>query len=219
MDMKQIFVLGASSVYGVGAESDGWGDLVKSYIHSIMYGAEGVGERYEVFNFSKAGSTIEFVSETVDWIFGNYARSNEVLTLISVGGNDAKAENTPDNFVCTPGGFQAKVTRLVESLKQHSKRVVFVSNGFVDESKVNPKQSPFGDGRVSYFTNERRALFNDMIRRVCDNKGIDFVAIDIDKDTWVENYLYTDGLHPNQAGYQKVFEAIKPIIDKGLSIE
>lgn len=217
--MKQFFILGASSVYGVGAESDGWGDLVKSYVHSKMYSADGVGEKYEVFNFSKAGSTVEFVADTASWIYDKYARGNNVVTLISVGGNDAKAENAPDNFVCTPEDFREKVSRLFETLQQHSKQVIFVSNGFVDESKVSPKQSPFGDGKVSYFTNERRSLFNGITKEICESKGVDFVAVDIDKDTWVRNYLYSDGLHPNQAGYQKVFEALKPVLDRSLANE
>lgn len=214
--MKQFFILGASSVYGVGAESDGWGDLVKQHLHSKMYGIDGAGEKYEVFNFSKAGSTVEFVTDTATWIYDKYARGSDVVTLISVGGNDAKAENTPENFVCTPEDFEKKVTDLLEVLQQHSKQVVFVSNGFVDESKVSPKQSPFGDGKVSYFTNERRTLFNGITREICESKGIDFVVVDVDKDAWIQNHLYSDGLHPNQAGYQKVFEALKPIVDRSL---
>lgn len=217
--MKQFFILGASSVYGVGAESGGWGDLVKSYIHSKMYGADGVGEKYEVFNFSRSGSTVEFVADAAAWVYDKYARGNDVTTLISVGGNDAKAENAPDNFVCTPDDFREKVSRLLETLRQHSKQIIFVSNGFVDESKVSPKQSPFGDDKVSYFTNERRALFNGITKEICESKDIDFVAVDIDKDTWIKNYLYTDGLHPNQAGYQKVFESLKPVVERILSSE
>lgn len=212
--MKQFFILGASSVYGVGADTDGWGDLVKAYLHSKMYGANGVGEKYEVFNFSKAGSTVEFVADSAAWIFDKYTRSGDVVTIVSVGGNDAKAENEPDNFVCTPDDFRDKVTRLFETLQQYSEKVIFVSNGFVDETKTTPKPSPFGDGKVSYFTNERRTLFNEITKQVCENKGIDFVSVDIDKGTWVKNYLYSDGLHPNQAGYQKVFEALKPAVDR-----
>lgn len=212
--MKQFFILGASSVYGVGAESDGWGDLVKQYLHSKMYGTNGVGEKYEVFNFSKAGSTIEFVSETADWIYEKYARDNDVVTIVSVGGNDAKAENEPDNFVCSPEDFQKKVTTLFETLQQHSKKIIFVSNGFVDEAKTSPKPSPFGDGKVSYFTNEHRSQFNNITKQICEEKGIDFVGVDIDKDAWIKDYLYVDGLHPNQTGYQRVFEALRPIIDR-----
>ena len=200
-------------MYGVGAEHDGWGDLVKSYVHSKMYGDSGVGEKYEVFNFSKSGSTIEFVADNAAWIYDKYARGQDVLTLISVGGNDAKAVNAPDNFVCTPEDFHTKVTGLLESLQQRSKQVVFVSNGFLDETKTNPKPNPLEPGRVSYFTNERRTQFNNITKQICEGKGIAFVTAGVDKDTWIKNYLYADGLHPNQAGYQKVFEALRPIVD------
>jgi lysophospholipase L1-like esterase len=214
--MKQIFILGASSVYGVGAERDGWGDLVKAYVHSKMYGADGVGEAAEVFNFAKAGSTVEFVAETFPWICENYQRGPELIILVSVGGNDAKARNAPDNFVCTPEAFQEKITNLCSILKAHSQHVIFVSNGYVDESKVNPKPSPFGDGNVAYFTNERRSRFNAITKKVSEATGFDYVAVDCDKATWIAKYLFKDGLHPNQAGYKLVFETIKPKLDKYL---
>lgn len=89
-------------LYGVGAEHDGWGDLVKSYLHSKIYSPDGSGETCEVFNFSKAGSTVEFVTDTFTWICENYQRGPELITLVSIGGNDAKAVNAPDNYVCTP---------------------------------------------------------------------------------------------------------------------
>ncbi|HSX34704.1 MAG TPA: SGNH/GDSL hydrolase family protein [Candidatus Saccharimonadales bacterium] len=214
--MKQIFILGASSVYGVGAERAGWGDLVKAYVNSKIYSPDGPGETCEVFNFAKAGSTVEFVTDTLPWICQNYQRGPELTILISVGGNDAKAQNTPDNYVCTPEAFREKITTLCSVLKVHSKHVIFVSNGYVDETKVSPKPSPFNDGNTSYFTNERRAQFNAITQEVCQSMGFDFVAVDCDKDTWIRTYLYKDGLHPNQAGYELVFEALKPALDKTL---
>jgi lysophospholipase L1-like esterase len=212
--MKQVFILGASSVYGVGAESDGWGDLVKSYVHGKIYSLDGPGETCEVFNFAKAGSTVEFVASTFPWICENYQRGPELITLVSVGGNDAKAQNAPDNFVCTPNAFREKIANLCSVLKEHGKQVIFISNGYVDESKVSPKPSPFNDGNVSYFTNERRSQFNAITKEICESVGFDFVAVDCDKDTWINRYLYKDGLHPNQAGYELVFEALKPKLNK-----
>ena len=212
--MKQIFILGASSVYGVGAEHNGWGDLVKSYIHSKLYAPDGLGEICEVFNFAKAGSTIEFVANTFPWICENYQRGSELITLVSVGGNDAKAQNALDNYVCTPDAFREKITSLCSLLKARSKHVIFVSNGYVDETKVSPKPSPFGDGNVSYFTNERRSQFNAITKEVAESMGFNFIAVDCDKDTWINEYLYKDGLHPNQAGYELVFETLKPKLDE-----
>lgn len=214
--MKQIFILGASSVYGVGAERAGWGDLVKAYVHGKLYAPNGPGETCEVFNFAKAGSTVEFVANTFPWLCENYQRGPGLITLISVGGNDAKAQDTPDNYVCTPQAFREKITHLCTTLKERSQHVIFVSNGYVDESKVSPKPSPFGDGKVSYFTNERRGQFNAITKEVAQSFGFGFVAVDCDKDLWIEKFLYKDGLHPNQAGYELVFAALKPKLDEVL---
>ncbi len=214
--MKQIFILGASSVYGVGAKNSGWGDLIKSYVHSKMYDDNGVGEKYEVFNFSKAGATVEFVEDAIKPIYNLFARNKDLLTLISVGGNDAKAEHSTENYVCSPDEFAIKIDRLINKLKKYSNHIVFVSNNPIDESKTNPKLSPFGDNKKSFFTNERRALFNIIIREVCERQGIKFVVTKIEQQIWINNYLYSDGLHPNQAGYYKIFESIKPLIDSYL---
>lgn len=211
--MKQFFILGASSAYGVGAEK-GWADLVKAYIHTKMYNPGGATEKYEVFNFSKSGSTIDFITSNLNWIHQNYYRSgSELVILISVGGNDAKAENAPNNFVCTSEDFKLKLERLAKDLKQYSNDIVFVSNGFVDESKTNPKISSFGNG-TSYFTNERRSLFNQITKSICEDNDFAFITSDVSQDDWIQNCLYEDGLHPNQLGYQKVFEALKPRIDQ-----
>lgn len=212
--MKQIFILGASSVYGVGAER-GWADLVKAYIQGKQFAPGGSGEACEVFNFAKSDSTVEFVTEIFPWLCEHYQRGPELTALVSVGGNDAKSTGTPDNYVCTPEAFKEKIVSLCNVLKAHSQHVIFVSNGYLDESKVSPKINPF-NGSNSYFTNERRSQFNAITKEVCASMGFDFVAADCDKETWVRSYLYKDGLHPNQEGHKLMFEAIKSKLDEAL---
>lgn len=216
--MQQIFVLGASSVYGVGAERAGWGDLVKSYVNGLQFAPDGPGECCEVFNFAKAGSTIEFISGTLPWLCKQYKRPNtDLLVLISVGGNDARAKDTPDGFVCTTDEFRAKVQNLVALLQQHAQQIIFVSNGFIDDAKLSPKVSPL-DGSASYFSDARRAEFNDITQAVCQAANLSFVTAATDKTTWLRECLYRDGLHPNQTGYQQIFEAIQPVLNANLLI-
>lgn len=212
--MKQIFILGASSVYGVGAER-GWADMVKAYVHARQFAPDGPGEACEVFNFAKSGATIEFATEIFPWCCEHYQRGPELIVLICVGGNDAKAIGAPENYVSTSEVFKEKVTHLCKALKARSQRVIFVSNGYLDESKVNPKVNPFTGGN-SYFTNERRSQFNAITKDICASMGFDFVAANCDQDTWTRSYLYQDGLHPNQAGYKLIFEALKPKLDEAL---
>lgn len=202
-------------MYGVGADNQGWGDLIKSYIHGKIYGTDGAGETHEVFQFAKPGSTIEFIRSTCPWIVENYRReSAETTVLLAIGNNDAKASNEPTNYVCSTDEFRQKALELLTMLKREFDHVILVGNGYVDESKTSPKPSPFGDGRVSYFTNERRSLFNAITQEICDDLRIEYVKLDVDKDEWIKNYLSRDGLHPNQSGYDKVFEAIQPVLEK-----
>ncbi|HEX3082577.1 MAG TPA: GDSL-type esterase/lipase family protein [Candidatus Saccharimonadia bacterium] len=210
--MKQIFILGASSVYGVGGADGGWADMVKRYYHHRMFDEGGMGEKFEVYNFAKSGATIEFIEQTFPQQFKDYGRGQEAAIFLSIGGNDAKAEGEPDRFVSTPEDFGEKAKRLLVSLKEAAGQVVVVSNGYVDEAKTNPKSNPLTGSR-SYFTNERRQLFNQTTAGVCRELGIPFVGIVPDIAEWQEKYLYRDGLHPNQAGHELIYASLKQYLD------
>jgi len=97
--MTQVFILGSSSTYGVGGENGGWADLLKQSLHSDMFSSGGVGEKYEVYNFAKSGAPRSFVKETSKEQFKNYKRSGKTIVVVSVGGNNSKAEDKPDNYV------------------------------------------------------------------------------------------------------------------------
>lgn len=209
--MIQIFILGSSSVYGVGAHTAGWADLVKQYFHQKMYGPGGVGEKYEVFNFGKAGEQVGFLMQNFPKLLEMYGRDGQKVIIYMGGRNNARAVDSPDNFVSTPEEYREEVSTFVAFMKEHGDKVIFIPPGVaVDESKTSPKPSPFGDGRKSYFTNARSKIFGDVAREVCTEQGITYVDVDITEDEWIKKYLYEDGLHANQAGHQLIFEAVKP---------
>lgn len=214
--MKQVFILGASTVYGVGAQQAGWGDLVKQYFHSYMFSEGGPGEAFEVYNFAKSGATIDFITKTFPEHFENYSKSEKVISIASVGGNNSRANYDPGNFVSTPDSYKKELLDLVETLKARSDKIIFVGNGWVDETKTTPFLTKRG-GKY-YFTNERRRQFDEITRQVCEQDSIDYVSIDVSEKDWVDRYIYQDGLHPNQAGHQLIFDALKPYLQKVLGI-
>ncbi len=213
--MNQVFVFGSSSAYGVGGKDGGWADLLKCRLHGELYGVNGRGEKWELFNFGKSGAKIAFAQETVEGQLKAYKRDGLTIALVSIGGNNAKAENDPANFVSTVEEYTKEMTIFLTTLKRQVDHVFFVGSGTVDESKTNPKISPFSD-RKSYFTNARRALFDEALRGIAAEVGVTFIELGVDPDEWKEKYLYIDGLHPNQAGHQficdKVWEKIAPLI-------
>lgn len=206
--MKQFYILGASSAYGVGGENGGWADLLKLRIHQKMYGKDGVGEKYEVFNFAQSGATVDFVLNTFPQQVNNYKRPNdEVTILVSIGGNNAKAHGEPDNYVSTIDEYVRQMTTLFELLKANSSNVIVVGGGYVDESKTNPKISPF-DGSKSYFTNSRRIEFRNALKKLCIEMSVDLVEPGLSIEEWQAKCLYIDGLHPNDEGHKLIFEAV-----------
>jgi lysophospholipase L1-like esterase len=211
--MVQIFTLGSSSVYGVGSGVGGWGDMVKQDLHERMYGKDGVGEKYEVFNFAKSGATAKFVIETFPSQLEQYGRGGKIISIVYVGGNNAKAEGTSDNFVSTIEEFNEEMTDLLELLKKKSSHFIAVGSGYYDESKVNPKSNPLTGGK-SYFKNARKREFETRFKKLAEERNMPFIEVGVDEEEWKEKYLYMDGLHPNQAGYRLIADKILTELDK-----
>ncbi|MCU0667373.1 MAG: SGNH/GDSL hydrolase family protein [Patescibacteria group bacterium] len=206
--MKQFFILGACVAYGVGSSDGGWASLLKQYLHEKMYSSNGVGEKYEVFNFAKPGATIDFVIKTFPEQFNNYGRNENSKIIVSVGGNNSKATGKPDDYVSTLEEYENQVKKLILMLQKYSNNIIFANNGYVDESKTNPKINPF-DGSNSYSTNSRRLLFRTKLKQICDEYGVTFADVNVSQKDWIKEYLYKDGLHPNNKGHRLIFEKIK----------
>lgn len=211
--MIQIFIIGASSVYGVGGESGGWADLIKKSLHHRMYGKNGIGEKYEVYNFGLSGAKIDFVQKTFPIQLQQYGRGGKTIVIISLGGNNAKAENSPENYVSTVKEFTAQMSELLNLLKSLKTHTIVVGGGYYDESKTNPKHNPLTGGK-SYFTNKRKVEFENGLKQLCDDMCIPFVEVTIPQDLWKKEYLYKDGLHPNHKGHEYICNNVMKQLEK-----
>lgn len=212
--MTQFFIFGASIAQGVGAERAGWADLLKQSLATKMYSKNGVGEKYELYNFAKPGAQAEFVIATHGDQLKFYRESGKVVAIVCVGGNNVKAQGAPDNFVSTVEEYEQLMEQLLGKLKQSvDELIVLPSVVAVDESKTNPKANPITGGQ-SYFSNDRISLFNHALVKLCDQLGVKYVDIEITPQEWAEKFLYDDGLHPNQAGHQYIFEKLAAVTDK-----
>jgi lysophospholipase L1-like esterase len=209
--MTQIFILGSSSVYGVGAKNGGWADLIKRALHEKMYSENGIGEKIEIYNFGKSGATVNFVRDTFPQQLAMYGRGGKIITIVSIGGNNAKAIGSPDAYVSTFEEYSQEMAELLDLLKKLSSHVIAVGGGFFDESKTNPRINPFSGSKV-YFTNERKQQFEAACQQLCEKKEIPFVKVSVTKEEWLRNYVFEDGLHPNQQGHQLICDAVLAVL-------
>lgn len=213
--MIQFFVFGSSSVYGVGGEKGGWADMIKLRLHQNMYSDGGVGEKYELYNFGKSGATIRFVQNTFKNQLKNYRRNCKIIALASVGGNNSKAENEPDNYVSTLKEYREEMVNFLTELKREVDRVLFIGGGYVDELKTNPKPNPLTGGK-SFFSNKRRIRFDVVLQEICRELSVDYIAVDVGQEEWIEKYLHADGLHANTVGYKYIADKVWKNIEKEL---
>jgi lysophospholipase L1-like esterase len=214
--MTQIFIIGSSSAYGVGGKDGGWADILKQRLHTLMYGEQGVGEKHELFNFAKAGEPISFVLRNLNGVAEQFKRTGKTIAVVSIGGNNSKAENEPENFVSTPAQYQQEMTSLLMAIRSRFDEVVFLGSGSVDESKTNPKPNPLTGG-CSYFSNARRTEFEKILIGLCSELKITFLPVSVPADEWIREYLYSDGLHPNDKGHQYMADLVWEHIKTNLS--
>lgn len=205
--MKQYFIVGGSTVYGVGGEEGGWADMLKRHMHKQMYGQNGIGDEIEIYNFSKPGVSSQFLLDTYPEQTKHYGRDGEITTIVSVGMNNAKASGEPDNFICTLEDYEQQLRQLFNMFEAHSHEVICVGFHFIDETKTHPRISSV-NGTRTYYSNARIAKFQAVTNVVCGDVGAKLVKISIPKQEWISEYLYSDGLHPNKRGYEEIFNKI-----------
>lgn len=211
--MKTVLIFGASGTHGVGGQHGGWADKIKFWLHSQMFGADGKGELCTVYELGIPGNTARdvvgrFEIETLARIVDKNPKN--IYIIFSAGTNDAKATNKPDNFLHTPDEFATNVQAFIRLAKEHAAHIICVGLVPVDQSKTNPKHSPLTNGK-SYFTNQRIQRFENALISVCDEEKVNCVPLfGSVPGTWEAEYLAADGLHPNDAGHEWIFEQVQP---------
>ncbi|MDR1696837.1 MAG: GDSL-type esterase/lipase family protein [Rickettsiales bacterium] len=206
---RQIFVLGASSAYGVGAPS-GWADLLKQHIWSLRSRPDSSGD--ELYNLAKSGEQVGFVHKNYKTFIKIFGRDNAPkMAIIGCGANDAKKSiRLSDGRVTnanTPARFRKTYKKLLDSVSPEFDKIIVLGFTWVDESKTAYKPSTFAPGFASSFINDRVRLFSETLRELCaEYKNITFInAPDFDVSC-----VAADGLHPNERGHKLIFDSVRP---------
>jgi lysophospholipase L1-like esterase len=208
--MRQLFIIGASTAYGVGGAEGGWADKLKVAVHQKLYGKGGVGEKAEVYNISVPGATIAHQIERIEKVLPKLQKPDATITIIMQPGfNDAKAKDQPDNFINTPVQYAHDVASLLAAAKKMTSSIYCFGMQPIDEKRTTPKTS--SDGGKTYFWNDRNMQFERTLGEECSKQNVTFVPLiktGMDAD-WSDK-VYADGLHPNSNGHTWFYEQIKP---------
>lgn len=210
--MKTILIFGASTAHGVGGEHGGWANRVKA-----DYTNPNASEWCMVYELGIPGNTARDVADRFE--AETLARlpkkdPKQTFILFSAGTNDSRAIDEPNKYIHTPDEYATNVQAFIQLSRQHAEHTLCIGLTPVDQPKTNPKLNPL-TGSSSYFTNSRIKRFEEVLFEVCEREGVLCVPLfDSVPEDWTEQYLFTDGMHPNAKGYDWIYSKVKTHIDK-----
>lgn len=187
--MKKIFIFGDSVVLGQGDEmSGGFVNKLKEFFSN-----------FEIHNLAIDGGTIIDTQET----FEKVKDKNPDTIIFEAGGNDSAYDKESGEFLVNLDKFEKIVSYIIISAKNITENIIFMGFTNCDERKTMP---------VSWcsliYENKNIKKYNDIIKNICEKNNILFI------DTFgvLENNDFSDGLHPNPSGHEKIFEYVKNFI-------
>jgi len=122
--------------------------------------------------------------------------------IFAIGINDSKDIYKNSDRDASLVQFVSNLESLIKESKLFTDKICFIGLTPVDEIKMTNSSIPL--------TNKNIIEYNIGIKKICKNKDIPFVDI---FDSWFSDkyleFLGDDGIHPNEFGHKKIFEAIK----------
>ncbi len=203
--MARILVFGDSIPYGAWDKQGGWVYRLRQFLDGKNLSDLNTLPDL-VYNLGVSGETTEGLLERFE--FETKQRQKEGVELIfifEIGINDSQFIHSENAFNISLGELNKNVQELINIAQKFSSKIVFVGLTPVEEVKVNP--IPWNLD-MSY-KNEYIQKYDQIIKQVCEKNNVYFIEIFED---WIKldyKKLLEDGLHPNSAGHQKIFETVK----------
>lgn len=196
-----ICIFGDSIVWGAcDYERGGWVERLKTYLLKN-------NNDVDVYNFGVSGNTTED-------LLVRFEREVTIMKpdaiVFAIGINDSQYLDSRDNSKIEPGIFQNNIQSLFDKAKNMTNKIIFIGLTKVDQAKTMPRvHGP----KIKYYENEIIRKYDQVISDVCKKNGIPFVSV----IELLNVGDFEDGLHPNSSGHTKMFEKIKPEVEKLLA--
>ena len=200
-------MFGDSITYGAWDKEGGWVQRLREFLDEGKQLDEGF--YYMVYNLGVSGNTTEELLKRFEFETKQRLKEKEETVIIfSIGANDSQFVHSKNNFRTLPQKFEENILKLIEIAQKFSSKIIFVGLTPVDETRVTP--IPWNPD-VSY-KNEYIEKYDEIIRKVCEQKGVFFINILTKLKNLNYRKLLEDGLHPNSEGHRVIFEIVKEFL-------
>lgn len=206
----RVLVFGASITQGYWDTQGGWvSRLFNHYAKLKLADINKEGEYPDIFNLGISADTtkdilVRFDSET------KARQRPEMCFLFGGGTNNAREKN--GQLFSTPLEYKADLKLLVQKARHYSDKILFVGLAPCDEAKTTPV---FWDD--IYYRNRNIGLMDQAMREMADEESLPYVPIfEAIQEEAKREQMFADGLHPNDAGHELIFQQVLPVLDRCL---
>ena len=195
----KVCIFGDSITWGANdVEKGGWAERLKTF-----YMAE---DEIVIYNLGVRGDKTEDIVKRFDI---EAVGCNAGAVIFAVGINDSQYINHKDNTRVSLEQFKNNFELLLAKAQQITNKVLVVGLTRVDESKTMPV--PWA--HTKYYDNEVIELYDSDLKTFCEEKYVPY----LDMHDLIATSEMTDGLHPDALGHKKMFERIRPELEKLVS--
>lgn len=193
--MNRIGVWGDSITWGASDHDlGGWVNRLRLFLDGNYEDAP------SVYNVGIGGDKVSDVLRRFDVEYG--ARKPEAI-ILAIGINDSPHDSHPDG---TPlDVFEQRLNKLVSKVQAVAERLIIVGLTNVD----NKHSDAHG------YSDETISPYAEVVQKVATQKQLPFV------DLWgviTKDDLMRDGLHPEEAGHEKIYQKVRDVVTKELSL-
>jgi lysophospholipase L1-like esterase len=193
--MNRIGVWGDSITWGASdRELGGWVNRLRLSIENSYEDGP------SVYNLGISGDKVSGVLKRFDI---EYEARRPELVILAIGINDSPHDSYPEG---TPlDEFEKRFNELVSKIQAVAAKLIVVGLTNVDS------KHPYAHG----YSDETIKPYDEVIKKAAGQRQLPYIDLwgDISKDD-----LKRDGLHPEEAGHEKIFQKVGTVLLKELSI-
>jgi lysophospholipase L1-like esterase len=210
----RVLVFGASITQGFWDSEGGWVARLRRYYDKLQIQDLKNNDQPTVFNLGISGDTTRGVLKRLEnEVKARVWPGEEFAFIFCIGTNNTLIKKDGTNL-SNPEEYAVDIQKIIDQAREYSQNILLVELPPCDESLTQPVF--WAD--VSY-TNERIELFNETLRRLAGKNNLPLVLVfeEFKKRLESGDDLLADGLHPNDAGHQIIFELVLPRLNELLN--
>jgi lysophospholipase L1-like esterase len=205
----RVLVFGASSTQGYWDSRGGWADRLKLYYNEIQM-KDFSKDMPKVMNLGISDDTTTHIIKRIGPEAGARMNAKGLSFIIQVGSNNAATLNGRPRS--TPENYKSELQKIFDTARKYSDKILVVGFPAVDETRTDPL--PWAD---MSFLNQDIIVYEDAAREISKANTLPFVPVHKEFLEAGGNLWSHDGLHPNDAGHQLIFELVRPALDQLLA--